>query len=932
MVRRCGTEQGLSFMQTKIQHADGWQRVALTVLLACGLVAGSTCIRAQERNSVSFPDFDDLMLPNGPLALPAQAPRPFQAPRQYQPPQQTPPQQQSQRSQSNQPQFGSQLFYGSQPSSSAIPQQPSSSDRRDNDRNWHTSGSTLPPSASSERFQNERFPNREGFLPFDQKQWPDTNSRSRSSSFNAAPVSQSRPQDNGSSFNGSSKASDFIERPQRSTEQFEPFGDAIQNDRINRSDFGSGRTSTDFRDARDQQNRSGRAGEFDPFRGPESGSGRINSSSEFSEQTEFNFDDRLRTREVESRMNILDADATQLSENSFRWNEKITSIADLWFSTATMFQHNDDFMTPQEEQAYVDLMIAVKRQKRLLMKQALERRNAGDDPTALWEEAFYSYPRARQLAWENGGLRKATEAPKLNGLLDPFRAPVETTATAVTADAPYRVLEDIARFPQDFVGRPIVLYGRFTANSEVRLQSGRRSATSELTESPRSDPDGFSEAEGQGEIGSRWSEQFGGIDETQLELSEQRLLRGTLTALEGSRPLAIVDTRGLITPSSGLQDISAAWRNEASIPVLIKGWVVKQWKDDRPLIYCESMRLITPRPHTDLITAHTIDKRRLRDEETWLYYETLSQLKLTSATLQQQIATTVQQLRIEQLMSEIVEKAEGDLQQLAKKQKTGSIDEQTFRRQKGSLQRRLNQRLDRYKQYRRSPEDFPTYVDLFQHPEQWHGQLVTLSGHVRHVVSYSGDAMLFGGQRLYELWLFTDDSQHNPAVIVTPNLPADFPTSADVVNRVTVTGCFFKRYVYGSQDTARIAPLILAQGIRWEPTVDQVQSLVADGHLSAGSPRAAQARALAGDTTSDTVILLVTFGVLMAMMIVWGRAQREERDRVRLRHVVNDVPVFEHPDIDGYSHALANYSSDPIDDLLSNQSGPQRRHEGVGRR
>jgi hypothetical protein len=387
-----------------------------------------------------------------------------------------------------------------------------------------------------------------------------------------------------------------------------------------------------------------------------------------------------------------------------------------------------------------------------------------------------------------------------------------------------------------------------------------------------------------------------------------------------------VDTKGLLTPSSGLSGINDAWRTQAEVPVLVKGWVVKNWKDNHPLIYCESLRLIAPRPHVDLVRANTVDKRRLRDEETWLYYETLKQLELTSNRLQADIADAALQQRIDRLMGDIIDTSKADLVKLSDALTNGSVSEEVHSRRRAALQRRLDQRLTRYKECRKSPEEFQTYVDMYQHPEAWHGDLVTLRGHVRHVVSYPGDEILFGGKELHELWLFTDDSQHNPAVIVTPNLPKDFPLNAEVIDYVTVTGCFFKRYVYGSQDTDRIAPLILASQVTWRPTVDQVQDMVAAGLVSAGSPRAARAAAIADDKTSETAMLLTAFVGLMILMVLWGRAQREERDRVHLRKLVNDVPVFENSTVDRYASLLTDIPGDSASEYLSSTRLPTDKY------
>ncbi len=482
----------------------------------------------------------------------------------------------------------------------------------------------------------------------------------------------------------------------------------------------------------------------------------------------------------------------------------------------------------------------------------------------------------------NGRLRHREIPSELSSdLPDPFRDATQPTQKLTSeADAPFVMLDDIARFPEDYVGRPIILYGRFTAGSIVRLADERRpEATFDSQYQPR-------------------------VSRPQIQL-----LRGVLTSIDTGRSIAEVDTQGLLTPQRGKISISDWPTSEPTIPVVVKGWVVKKW-DGRPLVYCESLRQISPNPHIAMIRNNTIDKRQLRDEEKWLYYETLQQLELNSPKLQQAIAAGVLRQRIDDLMLQVKKKADADVNLLSEKLKNTKISESTFRTQKTSVQRQLGQRISRYRKYVKAPEEFQTYVDIFQHPEIWHGHLVTLHGHVRHVVSYPADETLYPGRKLHELWLFTDDSQHNPAVIVTPNLPSDFPVEAEVINRVKVTGCFFKRYVYSSQDTDRIAPLVLAGRVEWEPTIDQVQSLVDEGHLAADSPRALRAASMDGAKIGNTAMILICVFVVLVLMILWGRAQREERDRVRLRKRVNEVPEFENPDLPDYPVGLSDFGTD----------------------
>ncbi len=113
--------------------------------------------------------------------------------------------------------------------------------------------------------------------------------------------------------------------------------------------------------------------------------------------------------------------------------------------------------------------------------------------------------------------------------------------------------------------------------------------------------------------------------------------------------------------------------------------------------------------------------------------------------------------------------------------------------------------------------EFPTFVDMFQNPERYLGQPVTLRGHVRRIVKYSLDKKHPGAETQYEAWIYTQNSQTNPAVIVFTSLPRGMPMGDNILERVAVTGYFFKLYGYEARDTTRLAPLILASRLEWFP-------------------------------------------------------------------------------------------------------------------
>lgn len=119
--------------------------------------------------------------------------------------------------------------------------------------------------------------------------------------------------------------------------------------------------------------------------------------------------------------------------------------------------------------------------------------------------------------------------------------------------------------------------------------------------------------------------------------------------------------------------------------------------------------------------------------------------------------------------------------------------------------------------FQKRDSEFPTFVDLHQHPETYHGRLVTLRGHARRVLSYPAGENAFGLQQLHEAWLYVDDAQQNPVIVVCTELPPGLPTGTDIlIDHVSATGYFFKRFGYEDRaGNSRFAPLILAQQLEW---------------------------------------------------------------------------------------------------------------------
>ena len=163
-----------------------------------------------------------------------------------------------------------------------------------------------------------------------------------------------------------------------------------------------------------------------------------------------------------------------------------------------------------------------------------------------------------------------------------------------------------------------------------------------------------------------------------------------------------------------------------------------------------------------------------------------------------------------------------------------------------------------FRAYFRKPDaEFPTFADLFHHPDVYHGRLVTFRGHLRRLVSSSAGENAYGLKQLHEAWLYVDGAQQNPVVVVCTELPPNILTGTDIlVDFVSVTGYFFKRYGYEDRSgQPRFAPLILAQRLEWTPR----------------PPRSA--------LPSKGVMFGVILGMAVVAIVTWWLTSRSDRAR-----------------------------------------------------
>jgi hypothetical protein len=118
------------------------------------------------------------------------------------------------------------------------------------------------------------------------------------------------------------------------------------------------------------------------------------------------------------------------------------------------------------------------------------------------------------------------------------------------------------------------------------------------------------------------------------------------------------------------------------------------------------------------------------------------------------------------------------------------------------------------------------FVQLFDQPEQYRGQLVTVRGTAHRAYRVRAPENFYGIEHYYVFWLAPAGGPNSPICVYALETPPGFPPLKDkdldgattpLEEEMEFTGYFFKRWAYRAQDGLRIAPLVLAKAPRWTP-------------------------------------------------------------------------------------------------------------------
>jgi hypothetical protein len=103
------------------------------------------------------------------------------------------------------------------------------------------------------------------------------------------------------------------------------------------------------------------------------------------------------------------------------------------------------------------------------------------------------------------------------------------------------------------------------------------------------------------------------------------------------------------------------------------------------------------------------------------------------------------------------------------------------------------------------------YANLMSSPDEFRGRPITLVGELRRLRQIPVPKNVTGLDVLYEAWICTSDSGENPYRVVCSEIPAELKPQESARVTVKVTGYFFKREGYQTQDLRlHVAPTLLA--------------------------------------------------------------------------------------------------------------------------
>ncbi len=128
-----------------------------------------------------------------------------------------------------------------------------------------------------------------------------------------------------------------------------------------------------------------------------------------------------------------------------------------------------------------------------------------------------------------------------------------------------------------------------------------------------------------------------------------------------------------------------------------------------------------------------------------------------------------------------------------------------------------------------------SFVELYEQPEAYRGELVTISGTVKRAEWTNAGKNTAKIDGYYKLILRMKNGPSRPVFLYVLNLPDTFPKGDKLNQDIVATAFFYKNWPYSGQYQEYVAPVLLGRDFAWNrvdettawsPTVGQILGIV----------------------------------------------------------------------------------------------------------
>lgn len=173
---------------------------------------------------------------------------------------------------------------------------------------------------------------------------------------------------------------------------------------------------------------------------------------------------------------------------------------------------------------------------------------------------------------------------------------------------------------------------------------------------------------------------------------------------------------------------------------------------------------------------------------------------------------------------------------------------------------------------RRASQGPVTWIQLFNQPDVYRGEPITLVGHARRATRLEKPENELGFERYYQLWLQPQDNPDRVIVVYCLELPEGFPLGLTIDEPVVVTGLFFKRWLYQGQEDLELTPVVLARSLDWMPRPK--------------TPAVAEA-----PMSTETVVTIVLVALFISIILIFFWHLRTRRPKIN--HLPETISIPE---------------------------------------